>query len=233
MDAITLEVARNRLTAIADEMEASLLRAAYSAIVKEGLGASAALFDHRGQVVAQAAAIPIHLSCLVPAVEHILRLFPTREMADGDVYILNDPYQGGTHLPDITLVMPVFARADLVGFATTMCHHQEIGGMVPGSLPPNATDLFQEGLRIPPLKLVERGRPVEPIVAILRSNVRVAAGTDSVAFERWHSSRRAKGLLRRDWEVRADTGVAADRLSPGAIDRRTSNRRARIASRER
>src|SRR5215475_4536354 len=173
VDAILLEVVRNRLTAIADEMELSLLRAAYSAIVKEGLDASAAVFDASGQVIAQAAAIPIHLGCLIPAVEQVLTSFPADGMSPGDVYVLNDPYQGGTHLPDIVLVMPVFARERLVALATAMCHHQEIGGMVPGSLPPNATDLFQEGLRIPPLKLVDRGQPVEPLFAILRSNVRV------------------------------------------------------------
>ncbi|HEV8637280.1 MAG TPA: hydantoinase B/oxoprolinase family protein [Chloroflexota bacterium] len=173
VDAVLLEVVRNRLTALADEMELSLLRAAYSAIVKEGLDASAAVFDAKGQMIAQAAAIPIHLGCLIPAVEQILTSFPREGMAPGDVYVLNDPYQGGTHLPDIVLVMPVFAHHRLVAFTTTMCHHQEIGGMVPGSLPPNATDLFQEGLRIPPLKLVDRGQPVEPLFAILRSNVRV------------------------------------------------------------
>ena len=173
VDAVTLEVVRNRLTAIADEMEMSLLRAAYSAIVKEGLDASAAVFDARGQVIAQAAAIPIHLGCLIPAVEQILISFPKETMAPGDVYALNDPYQGGTHLPDITLVMPVFAEEQIVAFTTAMCHHQEVGGMVAGSLPPNATDLFQEGLRIPPVKLVDRGEPVAPLFEILRANVRV------------------------------------------------------------
>jgi N-methylhydantoinase B len=172
-DPILLEVVRNRLTAIADEMELSLLRAAYSTIVKEGLDASAAIFDPAGQVIAQAAAIPIHLGCLIPAVEQVLTSFPREGMRPGDVYALNDPYQGGTHLPDLVLVMPVFAAERLVALTTTMCHHQEMGGMVPGSLPPNATDLFQEGLRIPPLKLVDRGQVVEPIVAILRANVRL------------------------------------------------------------
>ena len=176
-DAVQLEVVRNRLTTIADEMELSLLRAAYSTIVKEGLDASAALFDPEGGVVAQAAAIPIHLGCLIPAVEQTLLSFPADTMAPGDVYVLNDPYQGGTHLPDIVLVAPIFVHVNeqpvLVGLATTMCHHQDVGGMVAGSVPPNATDLFQEGLRIPPLKLVDRGEPVEPIFAILRANVRI------------------------------------------------------------
>lgn len=177
MDPIHLEVIRNRLTSIADEMESSLLRAAYSPIVKEGLDASSAIFSADGEVIAQAAAIPIHLGCLIPAVEQVLASFPRETMVPGDVFALNDPYQGGTHLPDITLVMPVFVEAvggpRLVALTTTMCHHQEMGGMVAGSLPPNATDLFQEGLRLPPLRLIEAGRPVEVIFAILRANVRV------------------------------------------------------------
>lgn len=172
MDPITQEVVRYRLSAIADEMETSLLRAAYSNIVKEGLDASAALFDTRGQNLAQAAAIPIHLGCMIPAVETILDRWPVERMRDGDVYVLNDPYAGGTHLPDIAIVRPLFVAGQPLGVAATMSHHQEIGGMVPGSLPPNATDVYQEGLRLPPLKLVDAGEPVTQVFDILRANVR-------------------------------------------------------------
>ncbi|MBI3967280.1 MAG: hydantoinase B/oxoprolinase family protein [Chloroflexi bacterium] len=173
MDPVLLEVVRNRLSTIADEMEISLIRAAYSPIVKEGSDASSALFNRHGEMIAQAVSIPAHLGCLGPALEAIVASHPVERMRPGDVYVLNDPYQGGSHLPDIILVMPVFVGPELVGFTTTMCHHQEVGGMVPGSLPPNATDVFQEGLRLPPLKLVDAGQPVEPLFAVLRSNVRV------------------------------------------------------------
>ena len=172
MDPITQEVVRYRLTAIADEMETTLLRAAYSSIVKEGLDASAAIFDRRGNNIAQAAAIPIHLGCMIPAVEAVLDRWSEDAMAPGDVYVLNDPYSGGTHLPDIAIIQPVFVAGQLIALAATMSHHQEIGGMVPGSLPPNATDIYQEGLRLPPMKAVDAGNPVQQVFDIIRANVR-------------------------------------------------------------
>src|SRR4029450_4840100 len=101
MDLITLEVLRNKFDVIADEMEIALLKSAYSSIVKEGMDASAALFTAQGETIAQAASIPIHLGSLVPAAQRIIREFPVDTMQAGDVYIMNDPYDGGSHLPDI------------------------------------------------------------------------------------------------------------------------------------
>src|SRR6266481_1419515 len=109
IDPILLEVLRNRLDAIADEMELTLLKSAASPIVKEGLDASAALFNTHGETIAQAAAIPIHLGALQFAAQRLVRAFPPPLMRDGDAFLLNDPYDGGTHLPDITLAVPVFA----------------------------------------------------------------------------------------------------------------------------
>ena len=110
IDPVLLEVLRNRLDAIADEMELTLLRSAASPIVKEGLDASAALFNIEGETIAQAAAIPIHLGALQFAARRIVRAFPPATMRDGDAFLLNDPYDGGTHLPDITLAVPVIAE---------------------------------------------------------------------------------------------------------------------------
>ncbi|WP_332603649.1 hydantoinase B/oxoprolinase family protein [Arthrobacter sp. S2(2024)] len=172
VDPITQEVVRHRLTAIADEMEMTLLRAAYSSIVKEGLDASAAVFDHFGNNIAQAASIPIHLGCMIPAVETVIAKWPVETMQDGDVYIMNDPYNGGTHLPDVSIIRPIFYLGRVIALAATMSHHQEMGGMVPGSLPPNATDIFQEGLQLPPMKLVDRGIQNDNILEILERNVR-------------------------------------------------------------
>src|SRR5699024_1416691 len=139
------EVVRYRLTAIADEMEYTLLRAAYSSIVKEGLDASAGIFDRNGRNIAQAASIPIHLGCMIPAVEQVVSDYSPAEIHPEDVFILNDPYAGGTHLPDIAIIRPVFLEEELFGYTITMSHHQEIGGKTPGSLPTDATDIFQEG----------------------------------------------------------------------------------------
>jgi N-methylhydantoinase B len=173
LDPITMEVVRNKLDDIADEMEITLLKSSHSAIVKEALDASAAIFDARGQQVAQAAAAPIHLGMIIPAVRKFVEVFPPDTMRDGDVYVLNDPFDGGTHLPDLVMTMPVFAGGELVALATAITHHQDMGGKSPGSTPVDATEIFQEGLRIPPLKLYEAGRPNLTLLAIIERNVRI------------------------------------------------------------
>src|SRR3989454_12682504 len=114
-------------------MELTLLKCAASPIVKEVRDASAALFSVQGETIAQAAAIPIHLGALQFAAQRIVRAFPPERMQDSDAFLLNDPYDGGTHLPDITLAVPVFAEGCLVALACTMCHHQDVGGRTPGS----------------------------------------------------------------------------------------------------
>jgi N-methylhydantoinase B len=173
IDPITLEVVRNKLDDIADEMEITLLKSSHSTIVKEALDASAALFDRQGQQIAQATAAPIHLGMIIPAMERFLELFPPETMNDGDAYILNDPFDGGTHLPDLVVTMPVFSADELIGFATAITHHQEMGGKSPGSTPTDATEIFQEGLRIPPLKLYDRGEPNATLLAVIARNVRI------------------------------------------------------------
>jgi N-methylhydantoinase B len=173
IDPILLEVLRNRLDAIADEMELTLLKSAASPIVKEGLDASAALFNLKGETVAQAAAIPIHLGALQFAAQRIVRAFPPETMEEGDAFLLNDPYDGGTHLPDITLAVPVFVDGRAVALACTMCHHQDVGGRTPGSVPTDATELFQEGVIIPPTQLFRAGVLDENLFALLTRNVRL------------------------------------------------------------
>ena len=173
VDPVLLEVLRNRLEAIADEMELTLLKSAASPIVKEGLDASAALFNIRGETIAQAAAIPIHLGALQCAAQRIVRAFPHEHMQDGDAFLLNDPYDGGTHLPDITLAVPVFADGRPVALACTMCHHQDVGGRTPGSVPTDATELFQEGVIIPPTQLFRAGVLDDNLFALIKRNVRL------------------------------------------------------------
>src|SRR4029079_3834978 len=173
LDMITVEVVRHKLEGIANEMESTLLRSSFSPIVKEGLDASASLFTMKGEALAQACAVPIHLATLIPVVETFLREFPVETMQEGDVYIMNDPYLGGTHLPDIGLVAPIFHRGRVIALSATMTHHQDVGGMTPGSIPTNATEIFQEGIRIPPLKLREGGVMNDTLVKMLRLNVRI------------------------------------------------------------
>jgi N-methylhydantoinase B len=173
IDPVTLEVVRNKLDGIANEMELTLLKSSFSPIVKEGLDASASLFTLGGETLAQAVAIPIHLATLIPCMRRILAEFPVDSMGEGDIYCMNDPYLGGTHLPDIAVVMPVFAAGRPMAFSASMTHHQDVGGMTPGSIPTNATEVFQEGIRLPVLKLRDKGRFNDTLLKILRRNVRI------------------------------------------------------------
>lgn len=173
LDPITLEVVRNKLEGIANEMESTLLRSSFSPIVREGLDASASLFTVNGETLAQAIAIPAHLAMLIPIVKTFMATFPASEARDGDIYLMNDPYQGGTHLPDIALVQPVFFKGRIIAYAGSMTHHQDVGGMAPGSIPTNATEIYQEGIRLPPLKLRSGHEFNETLLAILRLNTRI------------------------------------------------------------
>jgi N-methylhydantoinase B len=174
LDPITLEVVRNKLDGIANEMQQTLLRSSFSPIVKEGLDASASLFTVEGETLAQACAIPVHLGTLIPVVAKILELFPVAKMKGGDAFIMNEPYLGGTHLPDIAIVTPIVAKdGRVVAISAAMTHHQDMGGMSPGSVPTNAVEIFQEGLRIPPLRFRENGEYNETLVALIRQNVRI------------------------------------------------------------
>jgi N-methylhydantoinase B len=172
-DPITTEVIRNKLEGIANEMELTLLRSSFSPIVKEGLDTSASLFTVNGETLAQACAIPVHLATLIPALQTMLAKYPISTMKAGDAFILNDPYSGGTHLPDIAIMTPVFHGERVIALTATMTHHGDVGGYSPGSLPPNSTEIYQEGLRIPALRFREAGEYNETLVAILRLNSRM------------------------------------------------------------
>ncbi len=172
-DPITIEVTRHKLEGIANEMQSTLLRSSFSPIVKEGLDASAGLFTADGQTLAQACAIPIHLATLIPVLQRILHDFPPDRMHPDDTFLLNDPYTGGTHLPDIAIVQPIIVNGQLMAFSAAMTHHQDMGGMSAGSVPTNATEIFQEGLRLPPLKLRDAGVENDTLVRIIRQNVRI------------------------------------------------------------
>ena len=171
-DPVTFEVIKNFLTATAEEMEIVLLRSAYSPIIKELLDASSAICDGRGRLVAQAVGIPIHLGGLSKAVQSVIAAFPQQTIRDGDVFLLNDPYSGAMHLPDFVVVTPVFAEGKLTAFTVNLAHQSDVGGMAPGSSPGDATEIFQEGLCIPPLKLFEEGRPNDTLFRLIERNVR-------------------------------------------------------------
>jgi N-methylhydantoinase B len=169
MDPIALAVFNHRLSAIAEEMGSALCRSAFSPNIKERRDFSCAVFDAHGEMIAQAAHIPVHLGSTPLSVRAAIDRQPLRP---GDVVILNDPYAGGTHLPDVTVVAPVFHRRRRVGYVANRAHHADIGGMSPGSMP-LATEIHQEGFRLPPVHLVRRGRRVDDVFTLFLANTRV------------------------------------------------------------
>jgi N-methylhydantoinase B len=175
VDAITIEVIGNRLNVVAAEMEGAVIRSAFSIVLKEGADCSCALFTADGETMTQSVALPQHLGVLASTVKSILRDFPIATMGDGDIYIMNDPYDGGTHLPDVTVLAPVIWRCRPVAVAACMAHQSDLGGMAIGSLPPDATELFQEGLVLPPVRLMKGGVFEEAVRRILLKNVRIPA----------------------------------------------------------
>jgi len=169
VDAISLEVFKNLFASVAEEMGVTLRRASFSPNIRERLDFSCAVFDAQARMVAQAAHIPVHLGSMPASVASAIDEF--EEFAPGDVIVLNDPYHGGTHLPDITMISPVFAGGDLVYFVASRAHHADVGGMSPGSLP-LSTELYQEGIIIPPLKLRLSGWINEGAMALIIANSR-------------------------------------------------------------
>ncbi len=169
LDSVRLAVFHNLFSSIADEMGVTIERTAYSPNIKERKDFSCALFSPDGEMIAQAAHIPVHLGAMPLSVAAAIERFT---FEPGDVVILNDPYMGGSHLPDITMITPVFAGSQLIAFAASRAHHNDVGGMSPGSMP-LASDIFQEGVRIPPIRLYQRGLLNEDVMALLLANVRV------------------------------------------------------------
>src|SRR5690554_1836727 len=169
IDPISLEVFKNLFASVAEEMGVTLQRASFSPNIRERLDFSCAVFDAQARMVAQAAHIPVHLGSMPASVEYALREFEAFQ--PGDVIILNDPYHGGTHLPDITMVSPAFVGNSVRFFVASRAHHADVGGMSPGSLP-LSTELYQEGVIIPPIKLIEAGKRNEGVLALITANSR-------------------------------------------------------------
>ncbi len=169
VDAISLEVFKHLFASVAEEMGVTLQRASFSPNIRERLDFSCAVFDAQARMVAQAAHIPVHLGSMPASVEYALREFDS--LQPDDVIILNDPYHGGTHLPDITMVSPVFVEGQAAFFVASRAHHADVGGMSPGSLP-LSTELYQEGIIIPPVKLIDAGRRNNSLLALITANSR-------------------------------------------------------------
>ena len=169
-DAITLEVLKNGLEATAQEMGAVLKLTSFSPNIKERMDASCAIFDARAQLIAQAEHVPVHLGSMLRAVGPTVAAVGALD--PGDVVVVNDPFVGGAHLPDITLLAPVHAGGLHIGYVATRAHHSDVGGMEPGSMPGKSSEIFQEGLVIPPVRLYRGGTLQEDILRFILANVR-------------------------------------------------------------
>ena len=171
-DPIAFELFKNSLFSIADEMALTICRTTYSGVLRDNMDFSTAFADHTGKLVAQGLTLPGHLGSIPTALEVIVERF-AGDINPGDMFILNDPFDGGMHLPDIFIFKPIFHDGEHLAFAATICHHADVGGRVPGSNASDSTEIYQEGLRIPPLKLADRGKRNDTIWALIEKNVRI------------------------------------------------------------
>jgi N-methylhydantoinase B len=207
-DPAALSIFNALLASVAEEMGVTLGRTAHSPNIKERRDYSCAVFDSEGRMSAQAAHIPVHLGAMPVAIAAVRHLAPFRL---GDMFILNDPFLGGTHLPDISLISPVFLGDTHVGFVTNRAHHADVGGMSPGSMPV-ATELYQEGMIIPPLRLYDAGRLNEDMFTLLLRNMRVP--------EQRRGDFDAQIAAQRTGEARL--AALAERHGPAELQRRTN-----------
>jgi N-methylhydantoinase B len=172
IDPFQLEVLKCAFDTIADDIALTLMRSSYSGIIRDSLDFSTAICDTEGQTLAQGVCTPMHLGSFYDAMRRIIRQYQGR-IAEGDVFIANDPFVAdGQHLPDIYIVKPIFWRGELSGWATTVAHHSDVGGIVPGSNALGAVEVYQEGLRLPAVKFVEAGKPNQAVWDIVATNVR-------------------------------------------------------------
>ena len=176
VDPVTLEIMFNALRSVADETFVALMKSAYSTNIKERRDHSTAIMDASGRLIVQAeASLPIHLASMGGLMSILLEKFGD-EIDEGDIFIANDPHDaGGTHLPDINMAMPIFHKEKLVAFMVNIAHHADVGGAVPGSMAGGMTEIYQEGLRIPVVRLFRRGAIQKDLMDLLLLNVRIPA----------------------------------------------------------
>lgn len=172
VDPVTMQVINNYLVTTAREMGIAMKNTSYSPLFNEGLDFSCAIFDEKAEMIAQAEFCPAHLGAIMYILKWTVEEIGIENFHPGDVVLHNDPFRGGCHLPEFTVIRPVFYDSKLVGFVCNIGHMTEVGGKVPGGFPGDATEVFQEGLRLPPVKIIKEGQDVEDIWNIILANVR-------------------------------------------------------------
>lgn len=205
-DPITLEIIQSSLQAAADEMFAAMRKTAMSSIIYEVLDMGTAILDGKGNLACSGAGIPAFIGVLDKGVKVILERYDAADINPGDVFATNDPYYGGvTHLNDIIVAMPVFADGKLISWAANIAHNSDVGGMAPGSLSGEATEIFQEGLRLPAIKIIEAGEPIRSVMEIIKVNSRMP---DILEGDLWAAISSTRIGVRRLDELAAKYGIA-------------------------
>ncbi|MCY0154767.1 hydantoinase B/oxoprolinase family protein [Hoeflea alexandrii] len=174
-DPITLEIIQNSLQSAADEMFAAMKKTAMSSIIYEVLDMGTGILDAEGEIACSGAGIPAFIGVLDKAVKVVVAKYDKPgDIEPGDVFATNDPYYGGvTHLNDIVVAMPVFFEGKIIAWTANIAHNSDVGGMAPGSLTGDATEIFQEGLRLPAIKIISKGKPIQPVFDIIKVNSRM------------------------------------------------------------
>jgi len=204
-DRITLEIIQSSLQAISDEMFAAFRKTAMSAIIYEVLDMGTGITDGEGNLASSGAGIPSFVGVLDKAVKRIIELNGRDEIRQGDIFTTNDPFYGGvTHLNDVVLAMPVFAEGQLVAWTANIAHWNDVGGMVPGSISNEAREIYQEGLRLPAVKLISAGTPIRPVIEIMKANSRLP---DFLQGDMWAGIAAARVGERRIVELVAKYGL--------------------------
>lgn len=172
LNPVELEIARNRLESIAEEVGTALIQTSYSPNIKDRRDCSAGIYGPDGILLSQAEHIPLHLGLMPTLIKNALASYGRENLVEGDVLITNNPYIGGSHLPDMCVITPVFFHDEIVAVVANLAHHVDVGGISPGSMATHATEIFQEGIRVPPVKLFARGELQEDLMAVLLTNIR-------------------------------------------------------------
>lgn len=213
LNPVELEIARNRLESIAEEVGTTLIQTSYSPNIKDRRDCSAGIYGPEGMLISQAEHIPLHLGLMPTMIKNALASYGTENLVEGDVLITNNPYLGGSHLPDMCVITPVFWEDELVAVAANLAHHVDVGGIAPGSMATHATEIFQEGVRVPPVKLFSAGELRDELLAVLLTNIRTQDKTRGdimaqVAANRL-GQRRIHDLLKEWGAERFDTSAKA------------------------
>src|SRR5699024_2279511 len=174
---VELEVARNRLKSISEEIGSALIRTSYSHNIKDRRDCSAGIYMPNGELISQAEHIPLHLGLMPTLIAKAMEEYGLENILPGDVLMTNNPYLGGSHLPDMCVISPIFIGTEMVAVVANMAHHVDVGGMTPGSMATHSTEIFQEGVRVPTVRLYAEGQLQHEVLSLLLTNIRTADKT--------------------------------------------------------